>query len=182
MSKPLMPDLAMVTKFLDALDPNGVFTFQTFDDSPTKRPALAKVLHGTFAAHETELLHLNALGAGVFVMVNEGDGVVHPGKRTCRAEPSVIRVRSLFGDLDGAPIEPVVPFSPDIVVESSPGRWHAYWLVNDCPLADFKKRQQQIAAKFDGDLKVCDLPRVMRLPGFFHQKATPFMTTLVWPE
>ena len=68
-------------------------------------------------------------------MVNEGDGIVHSPNKTCRCACNVIQVRSLFGDLDGAPLEPVLECSqPDILVESSPGKWHCYYLTNDCPL------------------------------------------------
>ena len=103
-------------------------------------------------------------------------------KDTCRNAVNVVAVRAVFVDLDGSPIASVLEaLHPDIVVESSPGRWHGYWLTNDCPLGDFRTRQQQIAAKFAGDPKVIDLPRVMRLPGFFHQKAEPFITRVTFP-
>ena len=116
-------------------------------------------------------------------MVNRGDGVVHGVSKTCRTAASVLAVRALFIDLDGSPLDPVLKtLRPDIVIESSPERWHCYWIVRDCPLGEFKMRQQQIAAKFNGDMKVHDLPRVMRLPGFMHQKSEPFLTRVVHPE
>ncbi len=179
----LKPDLQIANEFLQQLDPRGIFTFQTFDDDKHRKAAnLARVLHGTLAQHAPLLEKLQQQGAGVFVMVNEGDGIIHDGKKTCRVAANVINIRSLFVDLDGSPLQPVLDaHHPDIVVESSPLRWHGYWLTNDCPLAHFKMRQQQIAAKFKGDPKVNDLPRVMRLPGFFHQKAEPFMTRMVFP-
>jgi hypothetical protein len=176
-------DLAQAQRFLDLLDRSGVFTFQTFDDAATKSHRLNRVLHGTLAQHADEMAKLNARGAGIFVMVNRGDGVVHSGAKTCRTVANVVAVRGLFADLDGAPLGPArEALTPDIVVESSPKRWHCYWLTDDCPLGDFKDRQRQIAARFGGDSKVCDLPRVMRLPGFLHQKGEPFMTRVVYPE
>lgn len=184
MSKNATPNLTEAHKFLKLLDPLGVFTFQTFDDDAARKdPRLNRVLHGTLAQHADELIKLNARGAGVFAMVNRGDGVVHPNERTCRAKASVVAVRALFADLDGAPLEPVLAaMQPDIVVESSPGRWHCYWLTEDCPLDDFKRRQKQIAAKFGSDPAVNDLPRVMRLPGFLHLKKEPFLTRVICPE
>lgn len=185
------PDAEQASRFLEMLDPlaEGIFTFQTFDDKKKSRvpqrkfDPLAKVFHGTLREYAPALVALQQQGAGVYVMVNRGDGVIHPGKRTCRCKVNVVEVRALWVDLDGSPLEPVLKgFSPDIIVESSPGRWHAYWLTNDCPLEDFKYRQTQIAAKFKGDPTVTDLPRVMRLPGFWHQKKTPFMTTVIYPE
>ena len=150
------------------------FTFQTFDDSPAKSPALSRIMHGTLGQHAAALAGLNERGAGVFFMVNAGDG-------KGRKAGNVKQVRALFADLDGSPLDPVQATSlpPHCIVESSPGRWHAYWLVTDCPLDRFKPMQQALAARFDGDRKVCDLPRVMRLPGFDHRKGEPFSTRVL---
>ena len=65
-------------EFLSILDPDAdFFTFQTFDDNQGNGKAatnLAHILHGTLAEHVGELRRLNRAGAGVFVMVNAGDG------------------------------------------------------------------------------------------------------------
>lgn len=152
----------------------GAFTFQTFDDSKRKLPGLSRVLHGSLREHATTLAELNARGAGIFFMVNEGDGM---GRKV----GNVIAVRALFVDLDGAPLAPVKAASlpPHCIVESSPGRWHAYWRVSDCTRDMFKPLQQALADRFDADRKVCDLPRVMRLPGFEHRKADPFTSRII---
>lgn len=160
-------------RFVTLLAGDELVTFQTFADGDDGG-AHARILHGTLEERGDALWNLNQRGAGVFVMVNAGDG----GGRKAN---NVVRVRALFADLDGAPLEPVlaVPLHPHIVVESSPQRYHAYWLVNDCPLQDFTRLQAAIAAKFGGDPKVKDLPRVMRVPGFWHQKRAPFQTRIV---
>ncbi len=178
-----MIDLTCAARFLSLLDGAGVFTFQTFLDvhagvqSAAARP---RVLHGPLDEHAEQLNNLNEQGAGIFVMVNAGDGVTRAGAKTCRTAANVRRVRAVFVDLDGAPITPVLesPLRPDWVVRSSPGRWHAYWRVGDCPLDRFESAQAALAARFDGDPKVKDLPRVMRIPGFFHRKAEPFRSEL----
>lgn len=180
----IAPDFEMASRFLILLDPAGIYTFQTFGDAKLKENRnLRRVFHGTFDQHKKELARLNALGAGIFVMVNRGDGMATSGK-TCRTAQNVVEVRALFVDLDGAPLEPVLHggLHPDVIVESSPGKWHAYWFVGGCPLGEFGLRQQQLAEKFEGDASVHDLPRVMRLPGFVHQKATPFLTNIIYPE
>lgn len=173
------PDLEQAKVFLDALELGASFTYQTFPEGRRAAATVprASVLHGPFGEVKDQLVELNAKGHGVFVMVNEGDC---KGRKT----ENVIRVRALFVDLDGAPLEPVMSAGakPDIVVESSPDRWHAYWLVDVCPLEDFKPRQHQLAAKFKGDPSVCDLPRVMRIPGFLHLKESPFLSRLITPE
>lgn len=178
----LVPDLDIAGKFLSMFDYecDGTFTFQTFDDDKQRSvenkqlrgyDPFAKVFHGELKEHQRTLQQMQQNRVGVFVMINHGDGVVHEGKKTCRTAANVTAVRALWVDLDGSPLDPVLAaYPPDIVVESSPGRWHGYWLTNDCPLEDFSPRQKQIATKFNGDKSVSDLPRVMRLPGFWHQK------------
>lgn len=184
MNSKLTPDITQAEKFLNLLDYKGVLTFQTFDDDKVRKNfALARVYHGTLQQHYDILTSLQQQGAGIFVMVNEGDGVIHAGNKTCRTASNVIKIRALFADLDGAPLTPVLECSqPDIIVESSPGKWHCYYLTSDCPLDAFTLRQKQIAQKFNSDPKVHDLPRVMRLPGFWHQKDTPFMSRIMFPE
>jgi len=177
----LVPNLEDAQRFLRGLDSSDAFTFQAIPEAKdsTARPA---VLHGTLDEHVAELEALNRNGAGIFVMVNAGDGEIRPGARTCRTQANVTRVRALFVDLDGAPLEPVLTSEdpPDLVVATSPGRWHAYWFFNDCELHEFSHLQRCLAAHFGGDQSVCDLPRVMRLPGFWHLKSdTPFLSRLL---
>lgn len=178
----LTPDLNEARRFIELLTCGGgtPITFQTFDDRKPARPELVRVLHGPFAEHVETLIDLNRRGAGVFLLINEGDGVIHPGNKTCRTKANVRRIRALFVDLDGAPLEPILAAEakPNLIVESSPGRWHSYWLVEDLPLEDFKACQRALANKFAGDPSVCDLSRVMRLPGFLHQKASPFLVRI----
>ena len=189
MKEVLSPDLVAATFFLNMLDAGGTFTFQTFDDKkktripPRKSDPLARVFHGTLAQHTEALTSLQQQGAGVYVMVNRGDGVVHDGQKTCRCAASVVAIRALFIDLDGSPLDPVLQMlMPHIAIESSPNRWHGYWFVSGCPLDEFSRRQKQIAQRFSGDLAVHDLPRVMRVPGFWHQKGTPYMTKIIYPK
>jgi hypothetical protein len=158
-------------RFLACLDPEATsFTFQTFDDNAERRDkTLARIFHGPLAERAAELARLNALGAGIFVTVNETDG-------KGRKKQNIIRVRAVFVDLDGAPLEPVMANGrrPHIIVETSPGKWHAYWLA-DLPLDRFGPVQKTLIGQFGSDPSVHDLPRVMRLPGYEHRKGKPFL-------
>jgi hypothetical protein len=149
-------------------------TLQTFSDTGNSVPNLARVLHGSFSANVDRLIDLNERGAGIFVMVNASD---LRGRRAA----NVVAVRAAFVDLDGAPLDVVgdSPVKPHIIVESSANRYHAYWVLKGCPLEAFTSLQKALAERFDGDPKVCDLPRVMRLPGFYHRKADPFLTHVI---
>ena len=165
------PDAA--ARFLAALTCDSQFSFQTFPDVPTGSKGLNRILHGRFESKREQLRALSGRGAGVFVMVNAGDG-------RGRKAANVTAGRALFVDLDGAPLEPVLagPLAPRIVVESSPGKWHCYWPIADMPLGCFTDAQKALAARFGGDPKVHDNPRVMRLPGFPHRKGAPFISRL----
>lgn len=179
-----MPEAA---RFLAALSLDTWHTFQTFDDDEERKkakaqlPGLARIVRGRFASKAAALEHFNAKGAGVFVMVNAGDGKGRKGE-------NVKAVRALWVDLDSAPLEPVLaaPIPPAIVCETSPGKFHAYWPIAGMPLADFRGAQQELARRYGSDPKVCDLSRVMRLPGFWHRKgkegARPFQSRLVTCE
>jgi hypothetical protein len=171
----MTPDLEQARKFLELLDPDAEqFSFQTFDDSEQKRGHLAKVLHGTLDDVAPQLLALQKRGAGVFVCVNETD-------LQGRSAENIKRARAVFVDLDGSPVQPVMTCSlePHIVVESSPGRYHSYWLAHRLSLQSFPIIQKRIIKRFHADKAVHDLPRVMRLPGFIHQKNGAFQTKIV---
>ncbi len=181
MSPPTI-DLAMAARFLSCLDPDGAFTFQTFPEGGVE--GAPQVLHGSFSDLAGILEAKNNLGHGIFVMVNKGDGQTHSGRRSCRTNANVVAVRAVFLDLDGPSPTPLLDANPPpaVVVESSPGRYHAYWFVRDCDLAEFSSTQKALASKFDGDEKVHDLARVMRIPGFIHRKGEPFLSRVLTLE
>jgi hypothetical protein len=173
-----MPDinLADAARFLKLLDPTATkFEFRTFDDNKSRKDKnLTRTFYGTLAEHAAELKRLNKKGAGVFVVINETDGI---GRET----ENIIRVRAVYIDLDGSPLEPVMAarrFKPHIAVKSSPGKWHCYWLVEDMALDDFELVQRALIEHFNSDPKVIALTGVMRLPGFYHCKAKPFLVSI----
>jgi putative DNA primase/helicase len=170
-------DLDVANAFLAELGGDTAFTFQTFADAPRRTGGadLARILHGSLEQCAATLQRLNGSGAGIFVTVNKTD---LEGRR----DENIQAVRALFLDLDGSPLGPVLAASeeiePHLIIESSPGRWHCYWRVSDCQLGQFKSLQKALATRFGGDAAVNDLPRVMRLPGFVHQKGEPFRTRI----
>ena len=160
--------------FLDCLGQGEQqFTFQTIPVNPGQNNRTPKVLHGTLEQHAKTLMSANLNGDGVFVTVNQTNG---KGRKT----EDITSVRALYVDLDKVSLdvltEAEVP--PSMVVESSPGKGHGYWLVEDCQRDNFRHYQKRLAGKFGGDPAVCDLPRVMRLPGFVHTKGEPFTSRI----
>ncbi len=174
----LKPDLNMARRFLTTLSEGGEteeqFTFQIFPDRKDMvSGGYADVMHGSLADLEDRLMAANRNGCGVFVTVNRTDGKGRKGE-------NIIGIRALFVDLDGAPLQPVLdaPLSPHMVIQTSPGRFHAYWIVEGIACDEFTSIQEQLALQFGGDSKVVDRSRVMRLPGFFHLKDAPYQSMI----
>jgi P4 family phage/plasmid primase-like protien len=129
----------------------------------------------------SQLQKLNEDGWNAYMAVNTIEGE----KRTSE---KVTQVNALFIDYDGGKwsasnLEKFLskfPVRPHLVVETSPGCYHVYWPVGDVPLDKFKIVQQKLAAKFGADPKVCDLPRVMRMPSTINwNHGEPFVAHIV---
>ena len=161
-------DPGAARRFLKLLDKDATtWSFQTFDDDDTRKDKkLARILHGSFEKNEAVLADLNLRGAGVFVMVQEGDG---KGRRN----KNVRRIRCVFQEDDGEGRE--LPLRAQIVNETSPGHFHRYLLVDGFSEEDYKGVQARLIADYGSDPNAKDLARVLRLPGFLHMKdrATP---------
>ncbi len=165
------PNLEEAARFLEVFKGNQ--TFMTISEREGAR-GTSRVMQGDLGRNADILLAANAAGHGIFFTPNETDG-------KGRKAENVVRVRAVFVDLDGAELGPVEKFKlkPNIILESSPGKYHAYWLTDDVPLDWFTPIQEAISKNFSGDPVVKDLPRLMRVPGFLHQKAEPFMTRIL---
>jgi hypothetical protein len=166
------PDPKAATRYIQALTGYhaSAVTLQAFDDGEQKRRDLAAVRGGTLRDLWPWVCAMQAQGAGVFCTVNE----TVLGQRKAA---DVKRVRALFCDFDGKePGDWHLP--PSMVVQSGHGK-HAYWLANDCPLGCFVEAQKRLALHYGSDFKVHDLPRVMRMPGTWHQKGEPVPVRLL---
>lgn len=113
----------------------------------------------------------------VFITVNKTDGL---GTKS----ENIKAVRALFIDFDSAGIDNLavietMPISPNLVINTSPGKFHCYFDVVDCPLDQFTRIQKALAAKFNGDPSVSDLPRIMRLAGSYNLKKKPHQVTVI---
>ena len=177
---PVAPDFTQATKFLELLDPESILhTFQTFDDNADrKKQSLVRIFNGTFEEVQVALVHLNDQGAGIYVTVQRTDG-------TGRKKENIVGIRAFFQEDDGEGI--TLPIEPQIVVESSPGKFHRFLLCKNVPLDEFESIQQRLVDDYGSDPNAKDRARVLRLPGFFHQKVnskkgltgTPFMVRVV---
>lgn len=174
-------DKRLAETYLKALDPStDRFTFQFLSEDSTRK--YAEVFHGTLdeAWRKAMRLNISSNRVGVYVVVNETD---LKGRR----RENIKRVRALFIDADGPDqvlcCEETIAqtgATPTMVVHSSPGKAHYYWVVDDVGCDEFAAIQDGLIRKFGTDPAVKDLPRVMRLPGTLHLKdaSHPHLVTL----
>lgn len=177
----LTPNIAMADNFLSKFD-FGAFDFRTFADNKSSA-GLVSNFHGELSDHEAALAKLNAKGAGIYFTVNRTNG-------KGRSAGDVEHIRALFIDFDAVDHDRVALLletcllSPSVIVESSKGKHHAYWILSTegepFPKERFTEAQKALIQHFEGaDPVIHDLPRIMRLPGFYHVKTEPFMTQVV---
>lgn len=173
LKKPHEKDAARMLNFLHGDDAH---TFQTVPEGGQRQSA--QILHGHLDKCIATLTELNTSGSGVFVCVNETD-------LKGRKSDNIIRVRALSADFDAPDSHRVewllsLSLPPNMIIESSPGKHHAYWVFNvgEISLTEFRPLQQRIAMALESDEKICDPSRVLRVAGFWHQKAEPFLTNI----
>jgi hypothetical protein len=168
MNATLAPDLNEARRFLDLLGEGMLHRFQSFCDRRKGERILAGHEEGDLDDMLPWFMERQSRGYGIYFTVNESVGG--------RSTEHITSVRALFLDLDGSPLQPVLEtgFTPHAIIESSPGKYQVFWLVADCPLERFSALQNAIAMKFKGDPSIHDLPRVMRIPGFYHLKGDPW--------
>ena len=178
----LEPDIDQACRFLTLLDEDAAeFTFQTATDAkPADKPKPDPLARHVDLSPDnlTMLARRNAEHrVAVWVCINATDG-------RGRKRENVTGVRAVFLDCDGqVAFDQLLSFAlePHIVVESSPGHYQAYWLVDGLAREQFEGVQRCIAKTFGDANSIIDLCRVMRVPGFWHQKdpARPFQVQIV---
>jgi len=107
-------------------------------------------------------------------LVNEGVG---------RKDADIQQIRAIWADFDnGKPLQKTWPLKPSIIVQSSPGKWHVYWLVqlegNPQELKEeWRAVMTGIVETYEADPGSVSLSRVLRVPGTYN-----FSTKYPHPE
>ncbi|MCP1676649.1 putative DNA primase/helicase [Natronocella acetinitrilica] len=162
----IKPNLQEAQKFLSLLDGEAeVFTFQTFADTPQAKEnssQYARIFSGTLDEYAKKLTKLNQQGAGVFVTVQETDG-------EGRKKENITRIRAIFQE-DDEGSDTRFPVDPHITVQSSPNKYHRYFLTEGASPHEFEAVQRRMVEDYGSDPSAKDRARVLRLPGFYHQK------------
>lgn len=136
-------------------------------------------MRGSLATLANQLIDYNNRGYGIFMTVN---AMKPNGARTL---DNVDHIRAHVVDIDDTlisqdsyqrAVSSAMP--PHFAVQSSQGKFHLYWLVQPYIGNDFYTAQQRkLCQLYQGDPNVIDATRVMRVPGFMHNKSTPQLTT-----
>lgn len=172
-----MTDYNQALAFFQALtgELSPVMTWQTFcdpdlpadwvDEKGEAKDFLAMRWRGHFDAATVGILsQKQQQGAGVFFSVN---GSTTGGMKAA----DIDQFRTMIVDSDGAPMPQVWPYPPHIIVSRDPTHWHAYWLIDGNTDAEsWAFSQYQLALWFGGDTSMINADRVLRVPGFLHQK------------
>lgn len=128
---------------------------------------------------------------GVYFMVNEGDGEFH-GHKIVRNSHAVHTLKALFVDTDEGDPKKLKTFcrankiKPHSIVESSPGKFHYYFFIEDTNATkenvfNWQSCQHRLASiDTNYDDSMADLGQVLRIPGFYHTKKKPFLIKEVY--
>jgi len=149
-------------------------TFACFADrKELKLPP--RIFFGSVTEFFSILDELNSQGYGIFITIQETLSIAREAKE-------IGRIRAFFADLDYQGLPENFHLEPSVIVESSPGKHHIYWLLaKSCKLItdEFKRRILPLISHYKSDSHCQDLGRVLRLPGFYHLKAQPFLTRMI---
>ena len=168
-------------RFLDLIGGHqAVRHFQTFSD---KKKGSASTPRGKFdEVMQDTLAVINKHGGGIFVAIN-----LH-NPRGDRLKKNACQVNALFVDFDDdltahdKMLAAIKVLPATMVVESSPDKYHVYWSLSNpgsiSPI-NFSAWQKVLSSMFGSDTSINDVSRVMRVPGFLHQKKEPFRTHII---
>lgn len=156
-------------------------TWQILDDHEgQKNPCLVRTLHGPLKNLFELFEDLNREGAAICLSVNKTD-------RKGRTKAHIKELRSVWADLDQKKADEALnveslPLRPTVVVNSGHGN-HIFWGLLKRVEADPKNVNlhestlrgiQQTLAPLGADEAVCEVARVMRIPGFYNMKRKPY--------
>lgn len=166
-------DCTQTTWFIEQLtgDPNAVLEWRCIHDK--EKGAQAVTLTGSLPDLLIYLIQYNNAGYGIFAVINALDG---QGRKLS----NISAIRAHMVDLDDlvtseASLQRAASDGATMAVNTSSGKYHVYWTVT--PYVGNEKytlMQRKLAQMYNGDPQVTDATRVMRVPGFLHQKGEPF--------
>lgn len=170
-----MQDLQLTKAFINALtgSADSVCDFRIINDKIKGEDGFN--IRGTLSEASGTLKEYNDKGYGIFIAVNAFE---NEGRRTLDnvkyIRAHVIDLDDVLTAQDGYTRAVNSSMPPHIGVQTSPGKYHLYWLVEPYVGNDFYTVQQRkLFQLYGGDKNVVDATRVLRVPGFYHNKTEP---------
>jgi len=123
------------------------------------------------------LNELNDKGYGIFYVVNGGG-------QNDKEVKAAGKALAQFMEIDDLPMEEQIelinksPIPPSMVVRTKKSL-HTYWLLIDGNIDNFREIQSRLISFFGSDPSIINESRVMRLPGFLHQKTEPIKVEVI---
>ena len=154
--------------YLQKLDPTTeTFCFYAFDPSKNNKPRVLE--HRTLNGVWNTLCRLNTRGYGIYVAIN-----VIPEKKS-RLKKNISQVRALWQEDDDG-WKGKLPIKPQLITETSPGKFHRYFLTKHTPvengvMQEFEGIMRCMVEGYGSDKNVIDISRVLRLPGLYNTKS-----------
>ena len=133
--------------------------------NPSTGKALATSRRGTLKALTNWIVSQQKSRAGIYVTVNQTAGVK-------RKTEDILEIRAVWSDDDVPRESPRTdwPLPPHLTIETSPGKYHYYWMTCTQPGAEFDGVMQCLVKKHGCDRNAVDSARVLRLAGTFNLK------------
>lgn len=122
---------------------------------------------GVFPCSKEEAEKYNAQNWGIFFTPNTFNGP--------RRIENLKEIRFWFIDIDKCDKAETIEFilnsilPPSTIVETKSG-FHCYWQAKDATKEKYEEIENRLIKYYNADKQVKDLPRLMRVPGFYHCK------------
>jgi hypothetical protein len=142
------------------------FTYQVLIDDQSQADKFPQVVSA--GVDDAVIEELHDRGRAVYVTVNETD-------LEGRKSENIQRVRAVWRENDGGELPPL-PIEPSLIVETSPGHFHEYflisgdWAADEQGRADFAGAMARMVESYGCDKNAKDISRVLRVPGFLNRK------------
>lgn len=202
-------DVADAKEFLEVIDPSeeARFSFVAFQKLKEGKPKERPPLNGKLDDHLKSLTLLQEKRMNVTIVVQENEGGI--------GKANITRLRAAFIDFDSKLVGTEQQYGerkrvcealdlealqnssmpPHLIVESSPGNYHAYWALqertienseedSDAVAEAFKTLQRNLAFVYSSDPTITNINRCMRVPGFWlfkdDEDREPSRPRIVW--
>lgn len=168
-----IPPEEFLRPFFDA---GETVCLRIFDDRKNTafKGAKLECAAGKISSVANTLKKHNAQNRGVFFVVNYGG---HEDTEITRINAQFVESDSLSMDEQLRRLE-AFPLPPSLIVKTRKSL-HAYWLIKQASVADFRRVQKGLIAQFQGDKACVNESRVLRLPGFYHCKEEPVLVECI---